>query len=129
MALDITGKIIQILPSTTGTSKAGKDWVKQEFIVETQEAYPKKICVSLMGDKVQELKKYVPGNEVKVSLNIESREYQGKWYTNVNAWRIEPGNAAGGPPPNQGGGEEHMGGSSEPEQSYSQENSTDDLPF
>ena len=129
MALDITGKIIQILPSTTGTSKAGKDWVKQEFIVETQEAYPKKICVSLMGDKVQELKKYVPGNEVKVSLNIESREYQGKWYTNVNAWRIEPGNAAGGPPPNQGGGEEHMGGSSEPEQSYSQETSTDDLPF
>ncbi|MFY8190480.1 MAG: DUF3127 domain-containing protein [Bacteroidia bacterium] len=129
MALDITGKIIQILPSTTGTSKAGKDWVKQEFIVETQEAYPKKICVSLMNDKVQELKKYVPGNEVKVSLNIESREYQGKWYTNVNAWRIEPGNAAGGPPPNQGGGDEHMGGSSEPEQSYSQENSTDDLPF
>ncbi|MDP3929825.1 MAG: DUF3127 domain-containing protein [Bacteroidota bacterium] len=129
MALDITGKIIQILPSTTGTSKAGKDWVKQEFIVETQEAYPKKICVSLMGDKVQELKKYVPGNEVKVSLNIESREYQGKWYTNVNAWRIEPGNAAGGPPSNQGGGDEHMGGSSEPEQSYSQETSTDDLPF
>jgi hypothetical protein len=88
MALDITGKILQIMPTTTGTSKAGKDWVKQEFVIETQETYPKKVCISVMGDKTQELKKYVPGNEVKVSLNLESREYNGKWYTNVNAWRI-----------------------------------------
>ena len=89
MALDITGKILQIMPTTTGTSKAGKDWVKQEFVIETQETYPKKVCISVMGDKTQELKKYVPGNEIKVSLNLESREYNGKWYTNVNAWRIE----------------------------------------
>lgn len=129
MALDITGKIIQILPSTTGTSKAGKDWVKQEFIVETQEAYPKKICISLMGEKVQELKKYVPGNEVKVSLNIESREYQGKWYTNINAWRIEPGSASGAAPSNAGAMHDEPMGSSEPEHNYSQETSTDDLPF
>ncbi len=128
MALDITGKIIQILPSTTGTSKAGKDWVKQEFIVETQEAYPKKICVGLMGEKVQELKKYVPGNEVKVSLNIESREYQGKWYTNINAWRIEPASASAAAASHSGGSDEPMN-HAEPEHNYSQETSTDDLPF
>ncbi len=49
MALDITGKILQIMPPTSGTSKAGKDWVKQEFVIETQETYPKKVCISLMG--------------------------------------------------------------------------------
>jgi hypothetical protein len=127
MALDITGKIIQILPSTTGTSKAGKDWVKQEFIVETQEAYPKKICIGLMGEKVQEIKKYVPGNEVKVSLNIESREYQGKWFTNINAWRIEPVGSSGASSGQAGISDEPMN-HTEPE-SYNQEPSTDDLPF
>lgn len=129
MALDITGKIIQILPSTTGTSKAGKDWVKQEFIVETQEAYPKKICIGLMGEKVQELKKYATGNEVKVSLNIESREYQGKWYTNINAWRIEPGSASGAPAGPSGNNDENFSSQETAEPGYSQESSTDDLPF
>jgi hypothetical protein len=124
MALDITGKILQIMPTTTGTSKAGKDWVKQEFVIETQETYPKKVCISVMGDKTQELKKYVPGNEVKVSLNLESREYNGKWYTNVNAWRIE--SATGGAP--SGGNEDPF--TADPEPSFTPDGgSTDDLPF
>ncbi len=122
MALDITGKILQIMPITTGTSKAGKEWVKQEFVIETQETYPKKVCISVMGDKTQELKKHVPGNEIKVSLNLESREYNGKWYTNVNAWRIE--GSTGG-----------ASASTEPdpfvenEMPSSGDASTDDLPF
>ncbi|OYU94290.1 MAG: hypothetical protein CFE21_17045 [Bacteroidetes bacterium B1(2017)] len=123
MALDITGKIIQIMPTTTGTSKAGKDWVKQEFVVETQETYPKKVCISVMGDKTQELKKYVPGNEVKVSLNLESREYNGKWYTNVNAWRIEAA-TAGAP---AAATEDPFHPDNEP--SFTADSSTDDLPF
>ncbi|MDZ4668131.1 MAG: DUF3127 domain-containing protein [bacterium] len=132
MALDITGKILQIMPTTTGTSKAGKDWVKQEFVIETQETYPKKVCISVMGDKAQELKKYVPGNEVKVSLNLESREYNGKWYTNVNAWRIEPSTGDNGGGGGNGGGNGGVDSSysSGPEPSVSQEaSSTDDLPF
>lgn len=97
MALDVVGKIITILPETGGQSQAGKAWTKQEFIVETNDQYPKKICISLMGDKINELRKYNVGAEVKVSLNVESREYQGKWYTNVSAWRIEPsGDSTGG---------------------------------
>ena len=96
MAVDVVGKIIKILPETGGQSQAGKAWTKQEFIVETIETYPKKICISMMGDKINELRKYSEGNEVKVSLNIDSREYQGKWYTNVSAWRIE---ASGGSAP------------------------------
>lgn len=123
MALDITGKILQIMPTTTGTSKAGKDWVKQEFVIETQETYPKKVCISVMGDKTQELKKYVPGNEIKVSLNLESREYNGKWYTNVNAWRIEG---------STGGQAESTSTETfieNTEMPSSGESSTDDLPF
>ncbi|MCF8252976.1 MAG: DUF3127 domain-containing protein [Bacteroidia bacterium] len=124
MALDITGKILQIMPTTTGTSKAGKDWVKQEFVIETQETYPKKVCISVMGEKTQELKKYVPGNEVKVSLNLESREYNGKWYTNVNAWRIE---SASGAPASAAPQEDPFHPDNEP--SFTADSSSDDLPF
>jgi hypothetical protein len=89
MALDITGKIIRIMPETNGTSKAGKPWTKQEFVIETQEQFPRKVMMSVMGDKVQELKKFSVGTEVKASLNIESREYNERWYTDVRAWKIE----------------------------------------
>jgi hypothetical protein len=123
MALDITGKIIQIMPTTTGTSKAGKDWVKQEFVLETQETYPKKICIGVMGDKTQELKKFVTGNEVKVSLNLESREYNGKWYTNVNAWRIEAASAGSG---NQAPEETYVDNT---EHTSGVDGGSDDLPF
>jgi hypothetical protein len=126
MALDITGKILQIMPPTSGTSKAGKDWVKQEFVIETQETYPKKVCISLMGDKTQELSKFAPGSEVKVSLNLESREYNGKWYTNVNAWRIE---AAGNGSSNAGGAGNDMDSMPEAPAYSSGDSSTDDLPF
>ncbi|MCG9879610.1 MAG: DUF3127 domain-containing protein [Bacteroidia bacterium] len=129
MALDITGKIIQKLPITRGTSKAGKDWEKQEFIIETQETYPKKICIGLMGEKTRELEKFNPGQEVKVSLNIESREYQGKWYTNINAWRIEAAGAsqgsAGAPMDNN----DPYPVDNTNEAGFSQDASTDDLPF
>ncbi len=121
MALDITGKIIQIMPTTTGTSKAGKDWVKQEFVLETQETYPKKICIGVMGDKTQELKKFATGNEVKVSLNLESREYNGKWYTNVNAWRIEAASAG-----NQAPEETYVDNT---EHTSGADGGSDDLPF
>jgi hypothetical protein len=123
MALDITGKILQIMPTTTGTSKAGKDWVKQEFVLETQETYPKKICIGVMGDKTQELKKFVTGNEVKVSLNLESREYNGKWYTNVNAWRIEAASAGSA---DSSPGETYVENT---EATSSADGGSDDLPF
>jgi hypothetical protein len=89
MALDITGKIVQIMNATNGTSKAGKEWTKQEFVIETQEQYPRKVMMSVMGDKVQELKKFSVGMDIKASLNIESREYNTKWYTDIRAWKIE----------------------------------------
>lgn len=94
MSLEITGKIIQIWPETGGTSRAGKEWKKQEFLIETIESYPKKVCLSVMGEKTNDLKKFSVGNTVTASLNIESREYQGKWYTDVRAWRIVSGDGS-----------------------------------
>ena len=90
MALDIIGRIIQILPTSSGVSKAGKEWVKQEFVIETQEQYPKKVCIGTMNEKTKELSRFKTGEDVKVAINVESREYNGKWYTNINAWKIEP---------------------------------------
>ncbi|MFC2111618.1 DUF3127 domain-containing protein [Bacteroidota bacterium] len=89
MALDLQGKLISILPQQSGVSKAGKDWSKQEFIVETQEQYPKKVCFTLFGDKTDLLQGIAEGEEIKVSFNLESREYNERWFHNINAWKIE----------------------------------------
>jgi Domain of unknown function (DUF3127) len=88
MSLELTGKIIQLLDEQTGTGKNGQ-WVKQDFIVETIEQYPKKVCMSAWGDQVQQIKLFPVGNTIKASIRIESREYNGRWYTDVRPWKIE----------------------------------------
>jgi len=70
---------------TEGISKAGKPWSKQEFVIETFDTYPRKVCLSVMNDKVNELERYNVGDTINASLNIESREYNGRWYTDVRA--------------------------------------------
>lgn len=94
MALEITGKLIKILPAQTGTGARG-NWVKQEFVIETSDQYPKKICCSIWGDKVESLSKYSLNDDIKVSFNLESREYNERWYTDVRAWKLEPAGAGG----------------------------------
>jgi hypothetical protein len=88
MALEITGKLVKILQAQSGAGAKG-NWVKQEFVIETTEQYPKKLCISLWGDKVENLKKYSLNDEIKVSFNLESREYNERWYTDIRAWKIE----------------------------------------
>lgn len=98
MALELVAKLIRKLPEQSGTSARG-EWKKQEFIAETQEVYPRKVCMSVWGaDKVAELAQFSEGEMLKFSLNIESREYNGRWYTDVRAWRIERTDAAGSAP-------------------------------
>lgn len=127
MALDITGKIIQKLNKTEGISKAGKNWSKQEFVIETQEQYPKKVMISTMNEKVSELEKYNVGDVVTASLNLESREYNGRWYTDARAWRIQ-GQGAGAP---AGSSSTTANDPFHPdnEPSFTGDSSTDDLPF
>ena len=85
--MEIKAKIIQILPLQTGEGKNGK-WRKQDIIVETEGQIPRKICISIWGDKINEsiLK---TGNFLIIAFDVESREYNGRWYTDVKAWRTE----------------------------------------
>lgn len=88
MALEISGKVLQILPEQTGTGKNGQ-WNRQDFVIETQEQYPRKVFFSAWGDKASVLKTLKPGVVVSVSFNAESREFNGKWYTDLRIWKIE----------------------------------------
>lgn len=88
MALEINGKVIQILPEQTGSGKNGA-WVKQDFVIETSEQFPKKVCFSAWGDKAAQVKRLSIGSNVKVSFNAESREFNGKWYTDLRIWKLE----------------------------------------
>lgn len=92
MAMDITGKVINLLPLQSGQGKNGV-WRKQEFILETPGQYPKKVCLSLWGEKVDEIK-LTPGETITASVNVESREYNGRWYTEVRAWKVAKGAGA-----------------------------------
>lgn len=90
MSLEIEGKIIQILPKQSGTSKNG-NWTKQECIIETMEQFPKKVCITLWGEKFSNFEQLYPINTtIKANINIESREYMGRWYTDVRAWSVSP---------------------------------------
>ncbi|MDR1887043.1 MAG: DUF3127 domain-containing protein [Prevotellaceae bacterium] len=94
MALELTGRIVQILDLQSGTSARG-DWKKQEFILETEEQYPRKICISLWGDRIGDIAGVQLGKEIlTVSFTLESREFNGRWYTDVRGWRIQRGGAA-----------------------------------
>ena len=84
--MNIIGKVNDLLPLQTGISKNGQ-WRKQDIIVETEGQYPKKVCISIWGDKINE-KQLVIGNNLDISYELESREFNGKWYTDVKAWKI-----------------------------------------
>ena len=86
--MEITGKIIQILEPLSGTSARG-EWKRQDFIIETQDQYPKKVCISNWNNKAN-LEQMGVGTIVTASINIESREYNGRWYTDVKVWKMEP---------------------------------------
>jgi len=80
--MEIIGKLSAIMPLVTGTTKSGGTWEKQDFIIDTIEEYPKKIYItSFNKGNVSQLPL---GTELTVSVNIESREYNGKWYTNLS---------------------------------------------
>ena len=94
MAIEIKCKLVGKLQVQNGSSARGA-WCKQEFVVETIETYPRKICMNVWGDdKVAELSGYNVGETLTVSVNIESREFNGRWYTDVRAWKIEPAGQA-----------------------------------
>ena len=96
--MEITGKIIAVLPERGGVSKTGNEWKTQDYVIETHEQYPKKVCFNVFGaDKIAQFN-IQAGDEMTVSFDINAREYQGRWYNDIRAWKVERGTASGAAP-------------------------------
>lgn len=89
MDLQISGTVKQILELQSGEGKNGP-WKKQDFILETPGKYPKMVCVTQWGDQVDQ-SAIKEGETITAYIDIQSREFKGKWYTDVKAWKIEKG--------------------------------------
>jgi len=102
--MEIKGKIILALPEMSGVSKSGNNWKKREYVLETMETYPKKVHFDFFGDRADQYPLNV-GEIITLSFDIESREYNGRWYTSIRGWKAEkdgaavPGDNFGGPTP------------------------------
>ena len=84
--MEMTGKIIEILIEKLGQSANGQ-WRKQEYVLQTEAEYSKKVCFMVWGDKIDQFS-IKQGENLTVAIDLESREYNGRWYTDVKAWKI-----------------------------------------
>ena len=90
--MEITGKIIQVLQEQGGVSRtSGKEWKMQAYVLETQEQYPRKVHFEIFGDDRIKANPCRVDDIVTVSFDLESREFNGRWYTSVRAWKVETG--------------------------------------
>jgi len=85
--MEITGKLIKILPLQTGQGRNG-EWRKQEFVIQTDGPYPKSVCFTMWGNLIDSAP-LEENSSIKVSFDAESREFNGRWYTDLKAWRVE----------------------------------------
>lgn len=125
--MEIVGKIILKLPLQSGVSQAGNNWKKQEYVLETEDSYPKKVHFDFFGDKSDQFPLNV-GDRVRLSFDIESREYNGRWYTSIRGWKAEPATAEApqqpaAPVPPTGGAPVP------PPPTFGPAEASDDLPF
>lgn len=84
---EISGQIIAVLPTRSGTSAKGTAWSSQTAVIETREQYPKKVAFDVMGEKITQFNLRV-GEYVTVSYDIDAHEYQGRWFNAVRAWNV-----------------------------------------
>lgn len=87
-AIYIEGQIIAVLPEARGVGQKG-EWVSQDFVLKTDDNYPKNICFTILGaDKIKEANIRI-GDVVSIGVNLESREFKGRWYTSIKAWSVK----------------------------------------
>ncbi len=144
--MDFEVTVHMLLPLVTGQSARG-EWKKQDVIFDLPGEFNRKLCVGFWNDRAVDAAALRPGDRVALSVNVESREYNGRWYTEVRAWRMnrldaQAGAGAGAPagaypppyPPADpaSGGQQPYQQASQPSQPASQPTSAadvDDLPF
>lgn len=100
MDLKVTGRVVEVLEEQSGEGRNGP-WRKQEFILETEGDYPAKVCLVQWGDDIDKFA-VTEGEKLSAHIDIRSREYNGRWYTDVKAWRIERESEAGPGAPTAG---------------------------
>ncbi len=90
MSFEISGKIIAVLDKRNGISAStNTPWSVQQYVIETHEQYPKKLCFDVFGeDKINQFNIQI-GEELTVYFDINAREYQGRWYNSFRAWKVE----------------------------------------
>ena len=86
--MKITGKLTHILEAVTGQGANG-EWKKQTIVLTTNEQYPKDIAIELWKDNVTKAESFSIDDHIECDIDISSREYNEKWYTNVKAWKID----------------------------------------
>ena len=96
--MEITGRIIAVLEPRGGVSKSGNNWKVQEYVLETNEQYPRKMCFDVFGeDKIQQFN-IQAGEELTVSFDIDAREWQGRWQSQPADYSFPPVSSAPVPP-------------------------------
>lgn len=134
--MELQGKIIAVLPEKSGTSARG-EWKVQEYVVETHDAYPKKMVFSVFGaDRISRFN-IQAGQEVTVSFDIDAHEYQGRWFNSIRAFdvrQVDPASVGMQPGVVPGGAFGPAPAApvqpiSQPAQPAPAEDKVDDLPF
>ena len=103
--MELAGRVIAVLEPKGGTSRNGNEWKVQEYVIETHDQYPRRMCFDVFGDdKIKQFNIQV-GEELNVSFDIDAREWQGRWFNSIRAWKVErvsaaaPAGAPGAPVP------------------------------
>ena len=87
--MEFTGKIIAVLPERKGVSRNGNEWCAQEYVIESHEQYPKKMCFEVFGqEKISSFNIQI-GEEYKVSFDINARQWNDRWINSIRAWKVE----------------------------------------
>ena len=87
--MELQGRVIAVLEPRGGISKNGNEWKVQEYVIETHDQYPRRMCFDVFGaDKIQQFNIQV-GEELNVSFDIDAREWQGRWFNSIRAWKVE----------------------------------------
>ena len=131
--MELQGKVIAVLPERSGVSARG-EWKSQDYVIETHDQYPKKCCFRVFGEEKINQFNIQLGEEMTVSFDIDSHEYQGRWFNDVRAWAINrnvqvPGAAPAAPVADAAPAAAPAAESPFPPQQPAAEGSADDLPF
>ena len=123
--MELAGRVIAVLEPKGGTSRNGNEWKVQEYVIETHDQYPRRMCFDVFGDdKIKQFNIQV-GEELNVSFDLDAREWQGRWFNSIRAWKVE--RVGAGAPMTPGAPVPPPAPSATPD--FTMGDAKDDLPF